>query len=93
MSEQAPEVAEDEGGLSTTEKWEVASIIVGIVFTLAYGAWLFSEMSEGQGDGPLYRLRWRMDQAKRRKAAEAEFQRDKNRMLFEAWEVMTRADA
>jgi hypothetical protein len=82
-----PEVPEAEG-LTTTEKWEIASIAFGIVFTVAYAAWLISEMSEGQGNGPFYRLRWRLDQARRARAEEAAFQKDKNRMLFEAMMVL-----
>ena len=85
--------AEDEAqeGLSTVEKWEIASIVIGIVFTVGYCAWLFSELSEGQGNGPAYRLRWRLDQARRRRAEEVEFQKAKAHMLYEAWEVVTNA--
>jgi hypothetical protein len=87
--------AEEEAqeGLTTIEKWEIASIVVGVVFTVAYGVYLFSELSEGQGNGPVYRLRWRLDQARRRRAEEAEFQKANAHLQYEAWEIVTSAHA
>jgi hypothetical protein len=84
----APDGETPDEGLTTAEKWEIASIAFGIVFTVAYAVWIYSEMFEGKGGGPLYRLRWRLDQARRARADEAAFQKDKNRMLFEAMMVL-----
>jgi hypothetical protein len=86
-------IAEEGDGLTTAEKWQIFSIVTGTVLSVAYILWVASELSEGKGGGPLYRMRWKLDQAKRRRAAEVEFQKAKAHVLYEAWEVVTSANA
>lgn len=71
--------------MTTKERWDVA---IAIAATTAYVVYLFASLyaqRDGMGDGAFYRLRWHSEQMRRAREREAEFQRLKNDVLFDAW--------
>jgi hypothetical protein len=83
-----PEV-EEGTGLTPYQKYELAYMFIGLAVSVGLTVWRLSR-EDGQ---MFYRLRWELEQRRKRRAYEAEFVRSRNLMLFQAWEVMTSAPA
>jgi hypothetical protein len=80
--------AEDEGGLTTYQKYEIAYLFIGLAVSVGFTVWMMTR--EGTG---FYRLRWELERRAKQRAIEAEVRRDTNRVIFEAWDIVTGANA
>jgi hypothetical protein len=84
----SPEVDEPTG-LTRYERYELAYMFIGLAISVGLTVWMFSR-EDGQ---MFYRLRWELEQRRKRREYEAAFARSRNLMLFEAWTVLTGANA
>lgn len=76
-------------GLTDYERWQVAVAVAGLAFSLAFTIWFLVKEDQGLSA----RLKWWREQQRRKRAAEADFQRSLNWVLFEAWEAVHNAPA
>lgn len=80
------EEAEGVGGLTTYQKYEIAYLFIGLAVSVGFTVWMMTR--EGTS---FYRLRWELERRRKQRAIEAEVRRDTNRVLFEAYEIVTGA--
>jgi hypothetical protein len=76
-------------GLSDYERWQVAVAIAGLALSVGFTLWLMLR----DDASVMGKLRWWRDQQRRKQQAERAFRKDLNHVFFEAWEVLTGANA